>query len=737
MPVSHIGLTVSHLPTSCSFFLSALQPLRYRYIGQQGNQIGLGINNADFFLCQETPGVKAGAAHIAFTAHSRAAVRDFYAAALTAGGRSNGAPASRSDEDGHFNAAILDLDGNSIEVVFRNGPDFRDDGTVIEHSRVIRYRRTVTESFYDDRSVVSSRSTQSLSRQASAPVAPSVAPSAASKAPSVARSVSEPAIPQAPAASDGGNNGGNNGGGASKHIIGALLGAAAGAAVAYAMVASERDSAKKEKDFEAFKTAKAAMASVAQFAQGSGQPKLPQQDPQPAYDTKQLPPVHRNIGDSDSQYSSPRARSVRAIEAAPSDHGPLYTRAPTQISVSRQLEYAPAQSIAPSRVSKYAPASSVAPSKVSEYVPAASVAPSRVSEYVPAASVASSRVSEYVPAASVAPSKAASRSPEPRAIEYVPAASVAPSKAPSRAAELRAIEYDPAASVAPSRLSHRSKTSPELTTAEKARSTVSRAQSAAPSSFISTFVPDEFERRDTDGVSVASHRSSKSKKSSHSKHRSGSRTRAHSPTPSNAPSDAPSKAQSRMGSVIGSILGRGGDNKSIVSNPFRDEYEIDDYTDDDDAYTIAPSDSISQVSSSPSRRKHRSHRSSRDKDEHSVAGSSVSKGSRSSKHSSKSHKSRSSHSSHYHTAEEEFRNSVVSEPSDASTIKPKTSRHPERKDSATDYDEMFDRVQYGSGNVPVRGITPSMIKGGDPEEGKSKSVMGYKMAQRLRAFEGR
>lgn len=56
MPVSHIGLTVSHLPTSCSFFLSALQPLGYRFIGQQGNQIGLGINDADFFLCQETPG---------------------------------------------------------------------------------------------------------------------------------------------------------------------------------------------------------------------------------------------------------------------------------------------------------------------------------------------------------------------------------------------------------------------------------------------------------------------------------------------------------------------------------------------------------------------------------------------------------------------------------------------------------------------------------------------------------
>lgn len=649
--------------------------------------------------------VKAGAAHIAFTARSRAAVRDFYAAALTAGGRPNGAPASRGDEDGHFNAAILDLDGNSIEVVYRNGPDYRDDGTVITHSRVITWRRTVTESFYDGKSVVSRNSNHSLSKQASTPAAPTVV-STASKAPSVARSVSEPvAVPQAAAPS----NGGDGGSGVAKQIVGTLLGAAAGAAVAYAMVASERDSARKEAEFNAFKAAKAAVNTAVQFAQGSEQPKPPVQDPQPVHETQ---PVHRNDNDTASQYAPSQARSVRAIEAAPSWHGPLYTKPPSVISVSRQLEYAPAQSVAPSRAPK----------------------------------------SEYVPAASVAPSKAPSRSPDSRAIEYVPAASVAPSKAPSRAAELRAIEYAPAASVAPSsRSMHRSMTSPELSTPEKAKSTVSRAQSAAPSSFISTFIPDEFERRNTDGGSVASHRSSKSRSKSHhsSKHRSSSRSRANSRSPSRAPSEAPSKSQSKVGSVIGSILGRGSDNKSVISNPFGDKYEVDDYTsdeDEDDNYTIAPSDSISQVSSTRSRRSHRSHRHrssskerTKDDDEKSSA-SRHSKHSHSSKHSSRSSKSKGSsyHSSHYHTADEEPRHSVVSEPSDTSTIKPiKGKPKTGRKDSATEYDEMFDRVQYGSGNVPVRGITPSMVQGKHPEEGKSKSMLNWKMAQKLRAFEGR
>ena len=50
MPVSHIGLNVENLPASTSFFLSALQPLGYRYIGTRDDQIGFGVKEADFFL---------------------------------------------------------------------------------------------------------------------------------------------------------------------------------------------------------------------------------------------------------------------------------------------------------------------------------------------------------------------------------------------------------------------------------------------------------------------------------------------------------------------------------------------------------------------------------------------------------------------------------------------------------------------------------------------------------------
>jgi hypothetical protein len=597
--------------------------------------------------------VKAGAAHIAFTAPSRSTVRDFYAAALNAGGRPNGAPSSRSDEDGHFNAAVLDLDGNSIEVVFRNGPDIRDDGTVVEHSRVITWQRTVSESFHDGRSVVSSRTAHSSSRQdimpvlaqavSKAPSAVSTAPSTASKPASVARSVSAPvATLQTSTATEA-----NDGAGA-KTLIGTLLGAAAGAAVAYAMVRSEQDSAKKEAEFKAFKKAQAA---VTQLAQVRDEPQLSMQDPQQIYESRPSPP-HRNISETDSQYSSPQARNVyapRAIEPAPpSYYSPSYTSAaPTQVGGQRAIEYRPASSVGLTR-------------------------------------------SQYV-------------SP------------------------------------------HRSITSPELLMIEKARSTVSRVHSVAPSTLISSFVPDQIERRDSEG-SVASHHSSRSKSKSshthasrHSSRRTESRSRASSPPPSKGPSKA--------SSLVSSILGR--DNKSTVSSlkdPFTDAFEVEDT---DDCDTVAPSDSISNAGSS-SRRSHRSHRSSSKRsDEDSVASSrhsSTSKHSKSSKHSSRSHKSHSSRSRHseYHSADENPRlPSIISEPSDASTVKPikvsksrsgaseSGSRSGKRKDSVT-HGQYDSGVEYGE--VPIRGITPSMI-GGGKDENKTRTMVSYAHMQKVKAFE--
>lgn len=178
--------------------------------------------------------MKAGAAHIAFSAPSRAAVRNFYAAALTAGGRPHGSPALRNDETGCFNAAVLDFDSNSIEVVHNEapGPTADDARSVASRSRVLNWQHYVAESLGDSHSVVSA-STLKPATAVAIGQARSVASAVAR--PPTARSVSTPVVATHNRRSDD----------SAKRLVGTLLGAAAGAAVAYAMCKGDEQSKRR------------------------------------------------------------------------------------------------------------------------------------------------------------------------------------------------------------------------------------------------------------------------------------------------------------------------------------------------------------------------------------------------------------------------------------------------------------------------------------------------------------
>ncbi|KAL8713897.1 MAG: hypothetical protein Q9220_002043 [cf. Caloplaca sp. 1 TL-2023] len=237
MTVSHIGLSVSHLPTSCSFFLAALSPLGYRYIGQSGNQIGFGIDTAEFFISQETASVKASAAHIAFSASSRDVVGAFFIAALKAGGRIHGEPAERDRVTGYYSAAVLDFDGNSIEAMHRNKgettPSHADHRT--EDKRVLAWQKEVA------------KSTVSQDSQPRT-INPRI----------VVTSITQPTLMVSSPATQ--LKSGNDV--SSKAFIGTLLGAAAGAAVAYAMTKSEEGSKRAFGDL-AYQAAETARSHVA------------------------------------------------------------------------------------------------------------------------------------------------------------------------------------------------------------------------------------------------------------------------------------------------------------------------------------------------------------------------------------------------------------------------------------------------------------------------------------------
>jgi hypothetical protein len=239
---SSITLTVSHLPTSTSFFLSALQPLNYVYRGRCDNTIGFGSATnpsapADFWITQEVPGVPAGAAHVAFTAPSRVAVQQFFTAALKAGGQFHGDPAVR-DGSGYYSAAVIDFDGNSIEAVCR--PIFSDDKendvkSVVSNAKSTATARSSAKSAFSRAAPSEAKST--TSRAAPPPPVGNAVPAQSSgdiienlmaearNAATMAREVVERARP-AMNTTPGGSSG--------ETIMGTLLGVAAGAALHYA-----------------------------------------------------------------------------------------------------------------------------------------------------------------------------------------------------------------------------------------------------------------------------------------------------------------------------------------------------------------------------------------------------------------------------------------------------------------------------------------------------------------------
>jgi catechol 2,3-dioxygenase-like lactoylglutathione lyase family enzyme len=115
--IDHIGLIVSHLEQSKAFYLSALAPLGYELIMEVEGWAGFGINGKpDFWVHageSTTPAV-----HIAFRSADRASVKNFYQAALDAGGRDNGPPGIREMyHPNYYGAFVLDPDGHNIEAV--------------------------------------------------------------------------------------------------------------------------------------------------------------------------------------------------------------------------------------------------------------------------------------------------------------------------------------------------------------------------------------------------------------------------------------------------------------------------------------------------------------------------------------------------------------------------------------------------------------------------------------------
>jgi catechol 2,3-dioxygenase-like lactoylglutathione lyase family enzyme len=121
--IDHIGFPVSDYAKAKAFYLEALAPLGYGLImevQQNDNNApaaGFGRDGKpDFWIGGE--GGLSKPVHIAILADDRASVDAFYAAAIAAGGKDNGAPGVRAHyHPDYYGAFVLDPDGHNIEAV--------------------------------------------------------------------------------------------------------------------------------------------------------------------------------------------------------------------------------------------------------------------------------------------------------------------------------------------------------------------------------------------------------------------------------------------------------------------------------------------------------------------------------------------------------------------------------------------------------------------------------------------
>jgi catechol 2,3-dioxygenase-like lactoylglutathione lyase family enzyme len=122
--IDHTGIGVANVATSAAFYDMALGALGMRRAAQMPENegtdgIGYGIDYPIFWIDRFHP--HSTRQHTAFIARSRAEVDAFHAAAISAGGTDNGAPAAREHQSTpiYYAAFVLDPDGNNIEAVFR------------------------------------------------------------------------------------------------------------------------------------------------------------------------------------------------------------------------------------------------------------------------------------------------------------------------------------------------------------------------------------------------------------------------------------------------------------------------------------------------------------------------------------------------------------------------------------------------------------------------------------------
>ena len=119
--LDHISIAVRDLQVAGRFYEAVLATLGYSKMIARPTNIGFGKTYPDFWI-NLRPNMASpdpdGGVHVCLRASSADVVNAFHAAALQAGGRTDGPPGPRPEyTPGYYAAFILDPDGNRLEAV--------------------------------------------------------------------------------------------------------------------------------------------------------------------------------------------------------------------------------------------------------------------------------------------------------------------------------------------------------------------------------------------------------------------------------------------------------------------------------------------------------------------------------------------------------------------------------------------------------------------------------------------
>jgi catechol 2,3-dioxygenase-like lactoylglutathione lyase family enzyme len=120
--IDHVSIAVRDLAAAARFYEVVLGALGFLKLDDRPTTVGFGKRYSELWLNHRPDMAEVAAnsgAHVCLRARSTQAVDAFHAAALEAGGTSDGAPGLRSHdgEGGYYAAFIRDPDGNRIEAV--------------------------------------------------------------------------------------------------------------------------------------------------------------------------------------------------------------------------------------------------------------------------------------------------------------------------------------------------------------------------------------------------------------------------------------------------------------------------------------------------------------------------------------------------------------------------------------------------------------------------------------------